>query len=173
MKGYRFINTETLAETLRRAGKCATCGSTLTLSEDTSVRRGLVSQMSIQCENPAGSMISYLSNPYSEEARVVNTLSVLGMRMVGSGLGIFCAFMNTLPPVSPPCYSEHNQRILKASLAEAEASQKAAASQLHKLQGCSDGEVIDVDVTCDGTWSKRGNIRCSGYRYRGCRVWAP
>ena len=79
--------------------------------------------------------------------------------MVGrgrSGLETFCAFMNTLPPVSPPCYSEYNQRILKASLAEAEASQKAAASQLHKLQGCLEGEVIDVAVTCDGTWSKRG-----------------
>ena len=79
--------------------------------------------------------------------------------MVGrgrSGLETFCAFMNTLPPVSPPCYSEHNQRILKAFLAEAEASQKAAASQLHKLQGCSEGEVIDVAVTCDSTWSKRG-----------------
>ena len=159
MGGYRFFNTETLAETLRHVGKCATCGSTLTLREDTSMRRGLVSRMSIQCENPARNMISYLNNPYSEEARVVNTLSVLGMRMVGrgrSGLETFCAFMNTLSPVSPPCYSEHNQRILEASIAEAAASQEAAASCLHELQGRSENDAIDVAVTCDGTWSKRG-----------------
>ena len=74
MKGYRFINTETQDQTLRKARKCVTCSSTLTLNEDTSVRRGLVSRLTVQCENPACYMMSYLSNPYSEEARVLNTL---------------------------------------------------------------------------------------------------
>lgn len=113
----------------------------------------------MQCENPTCSILSYLSNPYTEEARVLNTLSVLGMRMIGrgrSGLETFCAFMSMLPPVSPPCYSDHNQCIREASAAEAEASQRAAALHLHELQGSSESEVIDCVVTCDGTWSKRG-----------------
>ena len=45
MGGYRYINTETL-------GKFGTCGSSLALKEDTSVTRGLISKLSIQCKNP-------------------------------------------------------------------------------------------------------------------------
>ena len=159
MSGYHYINVETLAMSLEDVGKCGTCGSSLTLKEDTPVTRGLVTRLSIQCKNPECPNISYVSDPYNEEARVLNTLFVLGMRVVGRGrswLQTFCAIISTPSPVSPPCYSEHNQRILDASMTEAEGSQRAAASYLHERQGCPNDQVTIIVVTCDGTWSKRG-----------------
>ena len=158
MSDYRYINVETLAMSLKDVGKCGTCGSSLTLKEDIPVTRGLVTRLSIQCKNPECPIISYVSDPYNEEARVLNTLFVLGIRMVGrgsSGLKTFCAIINTPSTVSPPCYSEHNQRILDASMTEAEGSQRAAASYLHERQGCPNHQVTVIVVKCDGTWSKR------------------
>ena len=125
---------------LEDVGKCGTCGSSLTLKEDTPVTRGLVTRLSIQCKNPECPMISYV--------RMV----VRGR----SGLETFCAIINTLSPVSPPCYSEHNKRILDTSMTEAEGSQRAAASYLHERQGYPNDQVTVIVVTCDGTWSKRG-----------------
>ena len=74
MSGYRYINVETLAKSLEDVGKCGTCGSSLTMKEYTPVTRGLVTRLSIQCKNPECPMISYVSDPYNEEARVLNTL---------------------------------------------------------------------------------------------------
>ena len=85
MIGYRYINVETLAMSLEDVGKCGTCGSSLTLKENTPVTRGLVTRLSIQCKNPECPIISYVSDPYNEEARVLNTLFILGIRMVGRG----------------------------------------------------------------------------------------
>ena len=85
--------------------------------------------------------------------------SVLAMRMIGrgrAGLEAFCAFMNMLPPVSSPAYSSINSQILEFSLLEAKASFLSASHHLHSLHGASPDEIIDVTVTCDGSWSKRG-----------------
>ena len=80
--------------------------------------------------------------------------------MVGRGrsyLETFCAIINTPSPVSPPCYSEHNQHnILDASMTEEEGSQRAAASYLHERQGYPNHQVTVIVIKCDGTWSKRG-----------------
>ena len=122
------------------------------------VTRDLFTRLSIQCKNPEWPIISYVSDHYNEEARVLNTPFVLGMRMFGrgsSGLETFCAIINTPSPVSPPCYSEHNQRILDTSMTEAEGSQRAAASYLHERQGYPNDQVTVIVVKCDGTWSKK------------------
>ena len=152
----RYINVETLAMSLEDVGKCGTCGSSLMLKENTPVTRGLVNRLSIQCKNPECPIISYVSDPYNEEARVLNTL--YSRHKDGWAREIWVkniAIINTPYTVSPPCYSEHNQRILDASMTEAEGSQRAAASYLHERQCCPNDQVTVIVVTCDGTWSKR------------------
>ena len=37
-------------------------------------------------------------------------------------------------------------------------SSKVASEQLHRLQGAYPNNVIDVTVTCDGTWAHRGFV---------------
>ena len=113
-----------------------------------------MSRLSIQCSSPTCSTAAYLTDPYSEEAKALNTSSALGMQMTGrgrSGLETFWAIMDMLPPVSATSYSEHNSRIREASAADIE-----AWAHLHDLVTVPHDEAIDVYVTCDGTWSKRG-----------------
>ena len=74
VSGYHYINVETLAKSLEDVAKCGTCGSSLTLKEDTLVMRGLVYRLPIQSKKLECPMISYVSDPYNEEARVLNTL---------------------------------------------------------------------------------------------------
>ena len=47
-------------------------------------------------------------------------------------------------------------RIREESTTEATINQHAASIHLHDLYGVPDDEALDVCVTCDGTWSKRG-----------------
>ena len=78
LKGYRLLNAETLAGALQKVGKCGSCDFPLVLKESISVRRGLVSRLSIECENPACHMLSYISDPYNKDT---GAMSVLGMRV--------------------------------------------------------------------------------------------
>lgn len=59
--------------------------------------------------------------------------------------------MDMLPPVTPASFSEHEFSVKTASENMLEAS-----AHLHQLRGVRLMDIIDVTVTCDGTWSKRG-----------------
>ena len=60
-------------------------------------------------------------------------------------------------------------------------SWRSASAQLHRLQGADPGDVVDVTVTCDGTWSRCGFVaaylwwryyRGRQTRYSMWRSWA-
>ena len=64
--------------------------------------------------------------------------------------------MDMLPPIAPASYSEHCAVIRAESEAVAIASQDSTSAYLHDLEGVPQSNVLDITVTCDGTWSKRG-----------------
>ena len=159
LQGYRLIDCQALSSTLTQIAKCSQCGSSLTLTEELSCRRGLVSRLSIQCRNTGCGATVHVTDTYSSNAKCLNRSSVLGMRMIGrgrSGLETFCAMMVMLPPVTPASYSEHCSIVQEESEVVATASQNRASAYLHELHGVPQSSVLDVTVTCDGTWSKRG-----------------
>ena len=43
-----------------------------------------------------------------------------------------------------------------------EESFRSASAQLRRLQGADPDDVVDVTVTCDGTWSHRGLVSAYG-----------
>ena len=57
--------------------------------------------------------------------------------------------------MSKPSYSSHNEKIAAAMSLEHEAQFSAAAALLRK--DASQDEIVDIRVTCDGTWSRRGH----------------
>ena len=80
------------------------------------------------------------------------------MRTIGKGrasLDTFTAMIGMLPPVSKPSYSYHNEKIAAATSLELEAQFSAAAALLRKDAALV--EIVDIHVTCDGTWSRRGH----------------
>ena len=156
--GYRLISCERLDQA-PSSHKCSVCLSPCTLEEDLATRRGLVSKLVIRCTNAACGKEVVLSDPYSQEAKSLNARSVLGMRAIGRGrasLESFCGLMDMLPPVSGPSYCDHNQHLARVSLECCFENMLAASAHLHQLHSADPRALIDVAVTCDGTWSKRG-----------------
>ena len=80
------------------------------------------------------------------------------MRNIGrgrNGLASFCGLMNMLPPVVPSSYSVHLANLAEISMEASANNTRAASAHLHSSLEHKPDEVIDVAVTCDGTWYKR------------------
>ena len=146
---------------MRAIGAFSCCGSPLTVTEDRSSRRGLVVKISICC-NTCGKKSS-LTDPYNDEDLEVNRRSVLAARTIGkgrSGLATFTGMMGMVPPTTQTHYASHNMALKAATEAERQANMSAAAAFLR--QGANPDECVDVKVTCDATWQKRGHTSLYG-----------
>ena len=49
-----------------------------------------------------------------------------------------------------------NQSLAAAAMSAAKANMNAASEYLHCLNGIDPQDILDIKVTCDGTWSRRG-----------------
>jgi hypothetical protein len=61
--------------------------------------------------------------------------------------------MDMLPPITPRAFKE---ALADASMSSAIDNMNAASEYLHCLHGVDPDEILDVKVTCDGTWPRRG-----------------
>jgi hypothetical protein len=159
MSGYRIVDCETLSQEVSEACVCSMCTAPLVVVEDLARRRGLVSTMKICCTNTECGKESKISDPLSSESTALNTRSILAMREIGRGcryMETFFGIMNMLPPLSPRSYMKHNQALATASMSAANNNMIAASDYLHRLHSVEPSDVLDVRVTCDGTWSRRG-----------------
>ena len=78
------------------------------------------------------------------------------MRAVGKGrtaLEPFCGLMGMLPPITKRAYASHNKKLYDSSLKEREAA-FAAAAAAELCIDASEDDVIDITITCDGTWAR-------------------
>ena len=156
---FRLVSCSQLETALQKVGQCSKCQSALVIVDDVAVRRGFVTRLTVKCSQPGCDTFAHITNPYNAEDLKVNTMSVLAARMIGrgrSGLETFSAFVNLPPPLSWPSYSTQSERIAELSSQEAWKSRKTTAQYLHTVHKHNQDEIIDVIVTCDGTWSKRG-----------------
>lgn len=143
---------------IRAVGAFTCCGSPLTVTEDRKARRGFVSKVMIACS--VCGKTSAITDPYQEEDQKVNTRAILAARTAGqgrAGLATFTGMMGMLPPLHPSNYSSHNLKLFLASRDAAEANMEAAAAHLRKESSATEDEVIDVTVTLDATWQRRGH----------------
>ena len=69
-----------------------------------------------------------------------------------------CGVMDLPPPVRPKSYSLHNNILHQFVQNVRMESSKVASAQLHRLQGADPNDIIDVIVTCEGTWFHRGFV---------------
>ena len=156
MAGTRFLNCQTILEAIGDL-HCPECDSLVAVHEDFGARKGLVTKMMIACTNCE--FERFLSDPGSSQGTEVNYKSVLAMRMIGKGregLATVSAIMDLPPPLTHSSFSSYNDKLLEDSFLHREKSFKAATDHLHDLEDVPHNAVIDVVVTCDATWSKRG-----------------
>ena len=121
-------------------------------------RRGLVVEVAICCKICGTSAL--VVDPYDADDLEVNGRSVLAMRTIGrgrTGLATFCGMMGMPPPISANHFSTHNQKLKVACNQEREVNMSAAAALIRKNANAKEDEIVDVRVTYDGTWSRRGH----------------
>ena len=133
MKGHRWFDCENVLAFIDRM-KCPDCSSPMSVTEDSSCRRGHVTRMPVTCTKC--DFVHYLADSYDSRQTGLNTQSVLAARMIGKGqksLETFCAVMDLPPPVQTPGYTKCSKVILEASSDAVQAEFLASADQLRAM----------------------------------------
>ena len=167
--GYRFQDVTILRQVISACAVCKVClDGTLKLLQNPG-GCGMAKTMVLQCSN--GDCKACTELPTSQrvvrgKARFydVNRRSTLAMRVIGKGraaLVKFCAVMNMPGPVATKSFNTHVKAIARVSQDVAESEMKKAAKEItqkkqKKHNGVQNQEVLDVAVSCDGTWARRG-----------------
>lgn len=63
--------------------------------------------------------------------------------------------MNLPPPITDCGLLKHKTTILAAAIEEPVKSRRIAAQELHWRNTMSNDDILDITVTCDGTWAKQ------------------
>ena len=158
LKGLRLLDLGKVSAAIANNMLCNVCKmQTLTVQESFTGRRGLVTDIHVSCTNCAKRCS--ISNPYDADTKSVNTRSVMAIRVAGSGLASlekFCGIMGLPPPITDHAFMEHKSDSLAAAVEESVESRRVAAQELHRMNDMSNDDILDIPVTCDGTWAKRG-----------------
>lgn len=143
------------------------CRESLSVFEDASTRRGLVTRMGVRC---GCGWSQYISDSYNPVDYRLNLQSVLAGRMIGKGavaLETLFSFMGLPPSVGSNAHSRLSNKILVASNASVQAEYLSSANQLHAMSAAgtlfiapplvetdievADGEeVVDSDDESEG-----------------------
>lgn len=162
--GYRFQDVSNLQRVLLASAVCEAClkGSVHLFERSSGCR--MARTLVLQCANNACRAFTELPTAekiVSGKARFydVNRRSALAMRIIGRGrasLTKFSAVMNMPGPVAKKSFATHVNQIACVSQQVAEAKMEKAVKEVRALNDATEGEIVDIAVSCDGTWARRG-----------------
>ena len=85
---------------------------------------------------------------------------VMACKFSGStfaNLELFCALMDLPPPVSKNTFTLHLKAITESAVSQAFSSMLEARGEVRKHYGAEgEDDIVDITVSCDGTWQRRG-----------------
>ena len=156
-KGARILEVAGI-QTALKAVNCKECGSGPVSFEDLSNREGLCTRPYLFCQNyQTRSEIPF--EKAGPKTLAVNRKAVLANKCVGdsyTSLETLFALLDLPPPVSQRAYGQHMKVVATGAAAEVEHSMKRARMKICDLYDTSPEETIDILISCDGTWQKRG-----------------
>lgn len=162
--GYCIVHLPRLANCLESSAVCSHCRGQLTVMMNAT--EGIATPLELKCK--ACSTNNLITLPLASESGVrdLNLRSVLAARFVGknyAGLRRFLAVLGLPVTMAKASYHKYAARLHDAIVEEAKASMKVAAEKVHRhhsedpsLPSPDDSGFVNVTVTCDGTWAKRG-----------------
>ena len=150
--------------------KCMQCGSSIIIEHNVDDKIGLCYFFTIKCnhhecpwtEKVATSNFIYKHIGSGKVPYDVNLRTVVAFREIGRGqtaIDTFCGFMNMPPPMTSKTSQETMEYVYPSYIDAANKSMKAASDEIREeLLGDNFDEdtVIDVDISADGSWQKRG-----------------
>ena len=156
-----IVSLKNLKAAMELMHKCK--GGQILLVDDYSKRHGLCNSMYFECTLCKHRV--YLKT--SEKAGAVadvNRRAAFAASEVGlgrEGLAVICEIMSLPQPVSDSNFQDHNKAIHDATIKCVNSNMQEAAYELRKKimeenPEMSEESIMDITVSFDGTWSKRG-----------------
>ena len=164
LEGYRIVHLPTMVESLQSSAVCSKCNGQLVIEHNKS--EGIATPLLIKCN--ACSTNATIDLPVASESRTkeLNLRSALSARFIGrnyAGLRKFLAVLGLPVRLSKATYYKYSQKLHDVAVEEAKQSMQVAAMELHRIYAedpslppADDDGIINVTITCDGTWAKRG-----------------
>ena len=147
---------------------CPECKQqTIKLGDHVSRKQGLASLLFLKCDTCEFEYDFYISN-HCGKAFDINNRTVYTMRTLGhgyAGIEQFTTLMNMPKPMTEKNYRKTAKKIRDVVEEVGKNTMKDGAEELHekaKKDYAGDQEVVDVGVSCDGTWQKRGFSSLNG-----------
>ena len=158
-QGYRIVYIENIRKAVESMHKCKN-GKIITC-EDALKRAGLSSSYHFECTTCKQRVDMDTSKPVEGKARSfdVNRRTNFAMGELGLGreaLATICEILNMPPPVSDSAYQKHNRSVNLATRKVLDEKLNDAGHRVRKFLQKDGTEVLDIAVSFDGTWSKRG-----------------
>ncbi len=167
VSGHRTIDVCNIQALLHESAVCSSCKKgKLNVIENSAARHGLFTPLSFRCEYCLRTVPLQRPTITACDSRFleVNRRSVLAFRSFGKGKAAvdkFCAILNIPPPLSYGAFSAHVQAICEATANVCDNKLQDAVSEVKEFVLATDPEltdqlVLDIEVSCDGTWARRG-----------------
>lgn len=159
--GYRFLDMEILCSIFKEVS-CPKCyQQKLLLSENIGHKKGLSSMLVLNCS--CGYVREFCSSNLCGKGYDINRRIVYAMRSLGQGhTGIekFTTLMNMPRPMAVTTYNKIVDKMAAAASDIAKDTMAEAASALREMKlknnNININEPVDIAVSVDGTWQRRG-----------------
>jgi hypothetical protein len=152
--GYRIIDSELLAKVISQL-LCPECKNPVSLTENKALRKGLASNLLIACV--CGFDLNFETSKKAKKSYDINNRIIYTMRTLGqghAGLEKFTTLMDMPKPMTRNNYNKlvNNLATVAKSVAEETMADASKELRVDKLQE----DIVDVGVSVDGSWQKRG-----------------
>ena len=159
--GQRVFELSGLQYALQQGVCCNRCGTgSISLKEDLSKQQGLFTAPYLCCDDCSNITYIPFTTVGSRKILTINRQSVFAARCIGgtySSLAMFCAMFGLPSPIARRTYTTYVKEITRGSVEVAETSLKQAREEVREISGAtSDDDIVDIVISCDGTWQKRG-----------------
>ena len=157
---------------IKLVGKCPECSSSILVANDLKAKKGFAYLLRINCSQCSWEHSTYTSSKILDTDRAgpktfeVNTRMVLAFREIGKGrtaLETFSQCLNMPNCITQRPYDSIKKSLLRSFTEVCQASQAKAAQETKKEIGSFGiDDVVDCNVSVDGTWQKRGYSSLNG-----------
>lgn len=164
---YRLIELSSLMRSFSAFHKCK--GGKVVLNDEQAKRYGNSSLIHIECTKCKRKVYLQTSgnsggNWKPQSASDINRRIVYSACEMGVGreaIAVMCEILNMPPPCQPSAWNEHSQALYNAHKKAVDEKLAKARNCVHELYrkekpDVTEDDIIEIAVSFDGTWSKRG-----------------
>jgi len=153
--GYCFIEFFSVFSIISTLVVCKTCKKNIKFNQTSS--RGLGFKIAVSCECGVSYVNSgpMISNAYEINRRIVFVMRLLGVGI--NGINLFCGLMDLLQKFHKNTFAGCSENVTKAAETVYKWSTQKAVTEEKAKTLENEGSDVNLTVSGDGTWKKRGH----------------